>query len=69
MTIGVFEQMKQIVDGKEVWMARQFAIILGYKERRNFHNVIMKAKTSCHNSGQPVDQNFTPKDTFVPTSR
>ena len=69
MTIGVFEQMKQLVDGKEVWMARQFATILGYKEWRNFLNVISKAKTSCRNSGQPVDQNFTPKDTFVPTTR
>lgn len=69
MTIGVFEQMKQLVDGKEVWMARQFATILGYKDRRNFHNVIMKAKTSCRNSGQPTDQHFTPKDSFIPTTR
>ncbi len=61
--------MKQLVDGKEVWMARQFATILGYKDRRNFHNVILKAKTSCRNSGQPVDQHFTPKDSFIPTTR
>lgn len=69
MTIGVFEQMKQLVDGKEIWMARQFATILGYKDWRNFFNVIAKAKTACRNSQQPVEDHFTALETLVPTQR
>jgi DNA-damage-inducible protein D len=45
-------------DGYEFWPARQLCKVLGYQEYRNFLPVIEKAKKSCTNSGQLVDNHF-----------
>jgi len=45
-------------DGVFFWLARDLQLLLGYKEWRNFHKVILKAKTACELSNQPVEDHF-----------
>lgn len=45
-------------DGVEFWLARDLQHLLGYKEWRNFQNIIVKAKTACDVSGQNVSDHF-----------
>jgi len=42
----------------EFWFARDLQQLLGYSEWRNFHNVIIKAKTSCEVSGNNISDHF-----------
>jgi len=39
-------------NGNEFWYARALGKLLGYRDFRNFSNVIDKAKEACMNSGQ-----------------
>jgi DNA-damage-inducible protein D len=58
-TQTVFEQIKKIdQDGNEFWSARDLSKVLEYTDFRNFSGVINKAKESCENSGQPVENHF-----------
>jgi DNA-damage-inducible protein D len=58
-TLHVFEQIKQTDEkGNEFWSARQLARVLNYTDFRNFQSVINKAKESCRNSGQQVEQHI-----------
>lgn len=55
----VFEQIKKIdEDGNEFWSARDLSKVLEYTDFRNFFGVINKAKESCENSGQPIENHF-----------
>ncbi|MBL8761370.1 MAG: DNA damage-inducible protein D [Phycisphaerae bacterium] len=45
-------------DGPEFMYARDLQELLGYSDWKNFGNVVEKAKTSCQNSGHPVDDHF-----------
>lgn len=45
-------------EGIEFWLARDLQHLLGYKEWRNFQNIISKAKTACEISGQNVFDHF-----------
>ncbi len=45
-------------DGVFFWLARDLQLLLGYKEWRNFHKVISKAKTACELSNQPIEDHF-----------
>ena len=45
-------------DGVFFWLARDLQLLLGYKEWRNFHKVILKAKTACELSNQPIEDHF-----------
>ena len=45
-------------DGVEYWLARELQELLEYNQWRNFLNVIEKAKESCKNSGNEVDDHF-----------
>lgn len=44
--------------GIEYWLARDLQALLGYTKWSNFTEVIAKAKTACHVSGQAVADHF-----------
>ncbi|MBI3602120.1 MAG: DNA damage-inducible protein D [Candidatus Omnitrophica bacterium] len=63
---SVFETIKQLnPEGQEFWFARDFQIILQYKEWRKFLGVIEKAKEACANSGQKIADHFVQVDKMV----
>jgi DNA-damage-inducible protein D len=54
-----FESIKHIdAEGIEYWTARELLEVLGYSEWRNFEDVIKKAKKSCINSNQNIEDHF-----------
>jgi DNA-damage-inducible protein D len=54
-----FERIKRVNDaGNEYWSSRDFALVLGYSDYRNFDQVIDKARIACFNSGQRIDDHF-----------
>ena len=54
-----FEQIKRTNDtGNEYWSSRDFSLILGYTDYRNFEQVIKKAKVACFNSGHRIEDHF-----------
>ena len=54
-----FEQIKKVNNvGNEYWESRDLADVLGYTQYRNFEAVIEKARLSCFNSGQRIDDHF-----------
>jgi DNA-damage-inducible protein D len=53
-----FEEAAYEQDGVEYWFARELQELLEYTQWRNFLNVIDKAKDSCKNSGNEVDDHF-----------
>jgi len=59
MHLSPFERIKRVNEaGIEFWSSRQFAEVLGYSDYRNFETVIEKARLSCLNSGQLVEDHF-----------
>jgi len=57
--LSPFEHIKRTNDaGNEYWSSRDFAQVLDYSDYRNFEQVINKARTSCFNSGQRIDDHF-----------
>ena len=63
---SVFESIKhRNQEGQELWFAREFQNILGYKEWRKFCGVIEKAKEACINSGQNISDHFVQVDKMV----
>ncbi|MDD2516396.1 MAG: DNA damage-inducible protein D [Candidatus Gracilibacteria bacterium] len=59
MTENIFEQIKKINDyGQEFWSARYLMNPLGYIRWENFEVAISRAKESCKNSKQNVDDHF-----------
>ena len=52
---SIFEKVKKSKEsGAQYWFARDFQVILEYKEWRKFLGVIEKAKEACVNSGQKI---------------
>jgi len=45
-------------DGQEFWLARDLGLVLEYRKWQNFIQVIDKAKTSCTNSKQNIEDHF-----------
>ena len=59
MQVTIFENIKHINDHhQEYWSAREMQPILWYTEWRNFSNAIEKAKTSCKESLNDVEEHF-----------
>jgi len=57
--ISPFERIKRVNGaGIEYWSSRDFAGVLGYTDYRNFEQVVRKARMSCFNSGQRVEDHF-----------
>ena len=79
MSNNIFEQIKKVNEyGREYWSARDLSKLLGYTEYGKFLPAIERAKESCKNSGQIIDDHFagvsemitiatgTPKETQRP---
>lgn len=53
-----FEEFAYEKDGLEFWFARDLQALLGYSKWENFINVIDKAKESCENVNQNIEDHF-----------
>jgi len=60
-----FEDCARQKDGVEFWLARELQDLLGYKEWRNFGQVIDKARIACQNAVQPVADHFVDVNKMV----
>ena len=61
-----FEKIKHIDEnGLEYWCAREFQIVLEYKEWRKFEGVVKRAKITCQNTGISVVDHFVDIDKMV----
>jgi DNA-damage-inducible protein D len=63
---SVFERIRRLTPaGNEYWSSRDFAQALGYENYRNFEQVIGKARVSCFNSGQEINNHFVEANEMV----
>jgi DNA-damage-inducible protein D len=53
-----FEAAASELEGIECWSARDLQNLLGYSKWENFEKVIQKAKDSCKNAGELVENHF-----------
>lgn len=54
-----FEKIKRLSEeGFEYWSARDLSKLLEYTQWRNFENVLSKAKISCENNNEPIEDHF-----------
>ena len=56
---------QQTENGVEYWLARDIQHLLGYKEWRNFLQVINKAKTACELSDNSIGNHFVDVNKMV----
>jgi len=66
-----FEEIVCFVEetGTEFWCARDLQELLGYKEWRNFFNVIEKAITSCEKAGYDSSDHFGEVNKMIETGK
>jgi len=53
-----FEAAASELEGVECWSARELQDLLGYSKWENFEKVIQKAKDSCKNAGELIENHF-----------
>lgn len=53
-----FEDAAHNDENGEFWRARELGPLLGYKDYRNFLNAVEKAKVSCAEAGEAVEDHF-----------
>jgi DNA-damage-inducible protein D len=53
-----FENICYLFNDVECWSARELQSLLGYSKWENFEKVINKAKDSCFNAGEKMDDHF-----------
>jgi DNA-damage-inducible protein D len=53
-----FEDAANEMDGVEYWLARDLAPLLGYDRWENFAKAVERAKTSCTQGGQALEDHF-----------
>jgi DNA-damage-inducible protein D len=53
-----FENAVSEVEGIECWSARELQMLLGYSKWERFENVIQKAKDTCKNAGENINNHF-----------
>jgi len=61
-----FEDSAYEQNGVEYWLARDLQVLLEYDEWRNFFKVIEKAKISCQNAGQNINDHFVEVNKTIP---
>ena len=61
-----FEDYVRDEGGIEFWYARDLQELLGYKEWRNFLNVIEKARESCQTAKHEISDHFVDVNKMVP---
>jgi DNA-damage-inducible protein D len=66
MKDNIFESIKRIDNNSaEYWSSRDLAKVLEYTDYRNFLTVIEKAKVSCENSGEVINNHFVEANDMV----
>ncbi len=66
MKDNIFESIKRIDNnGAEYWSSRDLSKVLEYTDYRNFLTVIEKAKVSCENSGEVINNHFVEANDMV----
>lgn len=53
-----FEHACYDYNGVECWRARELQVVFNYTDWRNFVKIIEKAKVSCENAGEKVEDHF-----------
>jgi DNA-damage-inducible protein D len=61
-----FENACYDYNGIECWSARELQEVFGYSQWRNFLNAIEKAKKSCENAGENIDERFADVSKTIP---
>ncbi len=63
--LSPFEAIKHVDDDGEYWSARELAKVLDYSLWQNFATTVERAKLSCENGGQRVEDHFIESNKMI----